>query len=82
MKDGSDQYDIGDYGKPKQPWFGPKPFGYGYGPRTWQGVLVTAVLVLFAILVGTATKGHMPGMLIGIIPAIAVPLLIIAIQRR
>ncbi len=29
-----------------------------------------------------AFQGHMPGMLIGIIPAIAVPLLIIAIQRR
>ena len=82
MKDGSDQYDIGDYRKPKQPWFGPKRFGYGYGPRTWQGLVVTAVLVAFVIFVAALTKGHMPGMLIGIIPAIAVPLLIMAIQRR
>jgi hypothetical protein len=82
MKDGSNQYDIGDDRKSKQPWFGPKRFGYGYGPRTWQGVAVTAVLVAFAILVATVTKGHMPGILIGIIPAIVVPLLIMAIQRR
>lgn len=82
IKDGSDQYDVGDYREPKQPWFGPRRFGYGYRPRTWQGVAVTAVLVAFAILVATVTKGHMPWMLIGIIPAIAVPLLIIAIQRR
>jgi hypothetical protein len=82
MKDGSDQYDIGEYRKPKQPWFGPKRFGFGYGPRTWQGLVVTGVLVLFAILVATVTKGRMPETLIGIIPAIAVPLVIMAIQRR
>jgi hypothetical protein len=34
------------------------------------------------ILVATLTKGHMPGMLIGIIPVIAVPFIIMAIQRR
>jgi hypothetical protein len=82
MEDGSDQYDLGDYPKPKQPWFGPKRFGYGYGPRSWQGWVVTAVLVLFVILVATVTKGHMPGMLIGIIPAIAVPFIIMGIQKR
>jgi hypothetical protein len=82
MEDGNDQFDIGDSPKRKQPWFGQKRFGYGFGPRTWQGYLVTAVLVLFLILVATLTKGHMPGMLIGIIPVIAVPFIIMAIQRR
>lgn len=24
-------------------WFGPKVFGIGIGPRTWQGLLVIAV---------------------------------------
>jgi hypothetical protein len=66
----------------KQPWFGPKRFGYGYGPRSWQGWVVSAVLVLFVILVATVTKGHMPGMLIGVIPAIAVPFIIMGIQKR
>jgi hypothetical protein len=46
MEDGNDQFDIGDSPKLKQPWFGQKRFGYGFGPRTWQGYLVTAVLVL------------------------------------
>jgi hypothetical protein len=82
MEDGSDQYDVGDYPQPKQPWFGPKPFGYGYGPRSWQGWVVTAVLVAFVILVATVTRGRMPGMLIGIIPAIAVPFIIMGIQKR
>jgi len=82
MDEHHQQFDIGDYPRPRQPWFGPKTFGYGYGPKTWQGWLVIAVLVLFAILVATLTKGHWPGMLIGIVPLVGVPFLIMAIQRR
>jgi hypothetical protein len=82
MENGSDQYDVGDYPKPKQPWFGPRRFGFGYGPRTWQGWAVSAVLLLFVILVATVTKGKMPGMLIGIVPAIVIPFIIMGIQRR
>jgi hypothetical protein len=82
MDDNDQQFDIGGQPRSREPWFGPKRFGYGYGPRTWQGWVVTAVLVLFVILVATLTKGHMPGMLIGIIPAIAVPFIIMGIQRR
>jgi hypothetical protein len=82
MDDNNDQFDTGNYTTDKQPWFGPKRFGYGYGPRTWQGWVVTGVLVLFVILVATVTKGHMPWILIGIIPAIAVPFIIMGIQRR
>jgi hypothetical protein len=85
MKDGSDQYDIGDNPEPRgrgEPWFGAKRFGYGFGPRTWQGYLVTAVLAGFAIAVGTLVKGRMPDMLFVIIPVIAVPLIIRSIQSR
>ncbi|HUA28790.1 MAG TPA: hypothetical protein VMC03_07880 [Streptosporangiaceae bacterium] len=82
MNENNEHFDIGDYPRPRRPWFGPKRFGSGYGPRTWQGWLVTAVLVAFAIVVATLTKGHMPLVLIGVIPALAVPLLIMAIQRR
>jgi hypothetical protein len=28
---------------PKEPWFGRKRFGYGWGPRTWQGYVVVLV---------------------------------------
>jgi hypothetical protein len=78
----NDQYDPGDYRQDKPPWFGPKQFGWGYGPRTWQGYLVTAILVLFVVLVATLTKGRMPWMLFAIVPAIAVPLIIRTVQRR
>lgn len=30
--------------QPHKPWFGRKRFGWGVGPRTWQGCLVTAVV--------------------------------------
>lgn len=42
----------------KGKWFGPKLFGIGIGPRTWQGLLVIAVyfasIVFIARVVDTA----------------------------
>jgi hypothetical protein len=65
-----------------QPWFGPKQFGFGYGPRTWQGFLVTAVSLVLVVSVGSATKGHSP-LFYGVIAfVVAVHLAIIVIQRR
>jgi hypothetical protein len=85
----SPDFDIGDQspvdGRNKQAWFGPKRFGMGYGPRTWQGYLVSAGLVLFALLIGTVTKGHHHHsslILLAIIPAVAIPLIIRMVQRR
>lgn len=34
---------------PGQGWFGRKRFGFGYGPRSWQGWLVTAVYAMLLI---------------------------------
>jgi hypothetical protein len=82
MTDGSDSCDTGSYPKNKQPWFGAKRFGYGFGPRTWQGYLVTAILTVFAITVATLVKGRMPDILFAIIPVIAVPLIIRSFQSR
>lgn len=59
----------------------PEP-GFGYGPQTWQGFLVTVVLVLFAAGTAAATGGHSPLMVLPIAAAILVPLIIIRIQRR
>lgn len=69
-------------GQPKQPWFGPKRIGFGYGPRTWQGYLVTAVMAGLLLIVGTVTKGHSPWFAAAIIAFFAVHLAIILIQRR
>jgi hypothetical protein len=84
-----DQFDVGDQSpldtRNKPAWFGPKAFGVGYGPRTWQGYLVTAGVALCAILIGTVAKGHhhhSPLILLAIIPVIAIPLIIRMIQRR
>ncbi|WP_158752871.1 hypothetical protein [Dyella sp. S184] len=30
-------------------WFGRKRFGFGYGPRSWQGWLITAVYAALMI---------------------------------
>lgn len=32
-------------------WFGPRPYGYGVAPCSWQGWLATAVLI--AVLLGS-----------------------------
>ena len=37
----------------KQPWFGPKQVGYGWGPRTWQGY---AVVLVFAVAFGVGVR--------------------------
>jgi hypothetical protein len=86
MDDNNGQFDTGNYpgpgGKDKQPWFGQKRFGYGFGPRTWQGYLVTAILAVFAVVVATVTKGRMPDLLFAIIPVIVIPFIIRWIQSR
>jgi hypothetical protein len=56
-------------GQNRQPWFGPRQFGFGYGPRTWQGYLLTALAVGFVIAMAAITGGHSPWMILGIIPA-------------
>ena len=33
----------------KRYWFGRKQFGWGYGPRTWEGWLTSAVFVLLIV---------------------------------
>lgn len=64
----------------KRPWFGPKRIGWGYSPRTWQGWLVSALMVAAIIIAGAVGKGK-PWFFIVVVAAIAVPLVIIAVQR-
>jgi hypothetical protein len=66
----------------KQPWFGPKRFGMGYGPRTWQGYLVTVVMLVPIIIAGTVVGAHSPWFIAAIVVFFAVHLGIIAVQRR
>jgi hypothetical protein len=92
--DDNDQFRTGDDpanpspfdGQDKPAWFGPKRFGVGYGPRTWQGYLVAAALALVALLIGTVAKGHHGHhsslIWLAIIPVIAIPWIIRMVQRR
>ncbi|HVP84719.1 MAG TPA: hypothetical protein VMS78_08365 [Rhizomicrobium sp.] len=34
---------------PKPSWFRERTFGYGYGPASWQGWLVTAIFLILVI---------------------------------
>jgi len=78
-----DQDPLGAGWSRKQPWFGPKRFGVGYGPRTWQGYLTTTILVLAAILIATVARAHhSPLAWLGVLPVVVVPLVIMLVQRR
>jgi hypothetical protein len=79
-----DQDPVGGYIQGKRAWFGPKLYGgIGYGPRNWQGYLVTALLALFVVITAAVTKGHHPSLiLLALVPAVAIPLIIMLIQRR
>jgi len=33
----------------KEAWFGPKKIGFGWGPRTWQGWLIMALITAAVI---------------------------------
>lgn len=43
----------------KLDWFGPKLYGWGISPRTWQGWLVVALYILgVALIVKSASLSH------------------------
>jgi hypothetical protein len=81
MHDGN-QFGPDLSGQRKQPWFGPKRIGFGYGPRTWQGYLVTAVMAVLLVIVGSLAGAHSPWFVVTIVAFFAVHFAIIAIQRR
>jgi len=68
--------------RPKRPWFGRKPYGYGYGPRTWQGWLVTLVLVIFAMSMAAVSGGNGALIAIGLLTLVIAPFVIMAVQQR
>jgi hypothetical protein len=55
-------------GRGRQPWFGPKRYGFGYGPRTWQGYLLVLASVTPLIIMAALLGGHSPIVVLGVIP--------------
>jgi len=65
----------------RRPWFGPKRFGYGYRPQTWQGWLLLAALVALLMTAASIAPGS-PFFFVALVALIVVPLGVIAVQRR
>jgi hypothetical protein len=66
-------HDNNSFGPEKRPWFGPKRFGYGYGPRSWPGWLLVAVSVAATILVASAT--HSPLAALIMLPVVVITII-------
>lgn len=64
----------------RKAWFGPRPFGYGYTPISWEGWAVTAVLAA-VILISTALLHGAPLILTLILLAALAAFLWIANRR-
>lgn len=79
---GPDPSGLDPSGRGRQPWFGPKRAGLGYGPRTWQGYLVSAVMAGLLVIVGAVAGAHSPWFVAAVVAFAVVHLAIIAIQRR
>jgi hypothetical protein len=45
-------------GGTRRPWFGSKRVGYGIRPQTWQGWLITLVVVAVIIALGSWIPLH------------------------
>lgn len=59
----------------RRPWFGPKRFGYGLAPRTWQGYLITAAGVLAIVLISALARGRSRDFLV------AIPVILILLAK-
>jgi hypothetical protein len=70
-------YGSDSNGQGKRPWFGPKLFGYGFRPQTWQGYLVVALAAVPLIVIASLTGGHSRWTILG-----ALPLVLVAVLAR
>jgi hypothetical protein len=72
---------------PGRPWFGPKTFGYGLQPRSWQGWLITAGIVAVVLVIGLVTHPHhsnsaTPWSLVAIAAVLIVRVVLMRQRRR
>jgi hypothetical protein len=65
----------------RRPWFGPKRFGWGYRPQTWQGWLLIAILTALVITAASLAP-QSPWFFAALAALIVVPFAVIAAQRR
>ena len=78
-----DDYPFGpDRGRRTRPWFGPKRFGLGYGPRTWQGYLLVLLSLVPLAVIAAIAGGHSSIMVFGVIPPVIVAVIARVQGRR
>jgi hypothetical protein len=61
-------------GQGRRPWFGRKRIGYGWSPRTWQGYLITTIVIVAIEAVAVGTRAGW----VAYLPA-AIPLALLAV---
>jgi len=63
-------------------WFGPKRFGYGMRPQTWQGYLISGVLVLIVLALTVGTRHGLTPYLIPLVLLVVMGAAHTTIRRR
>ncbi|HSZ48121.1 MAG TPA: hypothetical protein VK823_22470 [Streptosporangiaceae bacterium] len=66
----------------RKPWFGRSRACLSFGPRTWEGWVVLAVLMVFALTVALVSGQSNAVVVGGLVPLVVVPFVIAWIQRR
>jgi hypothetical protein len=69
-------------GPGRRPWFGPRRYGFGYRPQTWQGALIMAVLLGPVVIVAVVLRPRSPAFVLAVVPGLVVPYVVMAVQRR
>ena len=65
-----------------QPWFGPKRYGWGLTPISWQGWLLTGAYVAAAFLLATTLAAPQPWIFWTLFVLATVAYLLIAYLKR
>jgi hypothetical protein len=69
-------------GRERRPWFGPKRFGLGYRPQTWQGYTVVIGLMVLVTVLAKTSDGGATRVLVVVIPlAVAVVIRVLSGRR-
>ncbi len=64
------------------PWFGPKRFGYGMRPQTWQGYLISGVVVVVVLALTVGTRHGLTPYMVPVVLLVVMGIAHTTIRRR